>query len=237
MSKSILEVHSLSFSYTSYPLLKNLSFSIQPGEICALIGVSGSGKSTLFKLLTGILPMQGGSIKVEREQIAYMMQEDLLLPWRNVMDNILLPLELGKKKDFPNRNHEALKILEEVGLPSCSKLFPHELSGGMRQRVSLARALMQKRSLILLDEPFGSLDIILRDQMTSLLHAISSKTGTAIFFITHDFRDALALADKIFILSQGTLRRTWEHISKIRKDYYALGEVQEEMKNELLLNL
>lgn len=214
----MLSVHSLYFSYEGMPLLRGLSFSAERGEIVALIGISGSGKTTLFRLIAGFLQPEQGSITIEGKtgddhfpQTTYMRQEDLLLPWRRVLENLTLFAELGKNKiDKAELLKEAKILLSRVGLAGYEKAFPHQLSGGMRQRVSLARALLQKRPLILLDEPFASLDVIIREQLYALLKEIRDHYQKTLLLVTHDFRDAIALADRILILAQGKIGGSYQ---------------------------
>ena len=161
----MLSLEDVHFAYES-PILKGVSFTLEEGEIAALIGTSGSGKTTLFRLITRLLKPSRGIIGCSVEA-TYMQQEDLLLPWRTVMQNILLPFELGVNEGAPIA--EARRLLNLVGLEGCADAYPKELSGGMRQRVSLARALLQDRPLMLLDEPFGSLDVLIREQLYLLL--------------------------------------------------------------------
>lgn len=203
----MIKVENLTFFYSKLKILDDLNFTIERSEIVALIGVSGSGKTTLFRLMTGIIQPQEGSIFIQNlplpegnRWISYMSQEDLLLPWRTVLANVLLVGELGSscKNDLEQR---ALELLETVGLAGCEKLMPHELSGGMKQRVSLVRALLQDRPLLLLDEPFGPLDVILREELYTLLRRVRNQYGKTILLVTHDFRDAWALADRILILA------------------------------------
>ena len=193
----MLSVDNVHFAYEN-PILRGVSFKLLKGEIVALIGTSGSGKTTLFRLITRLLKPSKGSVSC-LEEATYMQQEDLLLAWRTIIQNILLPFELGESKKLPLL--EAQRLLNLVGLEGYSDAYPKELSGGMRQRVSLARALLQDRPLMLLDEPFGSLDVLIREQLYQLLKQ-SEKT---ILLVTHDFRDALEVADRILILSEGVI--------------------------------
>lgn len=234
-----LIVKDLLFCYGKDAILKNLSIHLGKGEIGTLIGASGSGKSTFFKLLTGILPLQGGSITTfdlsgtaSFQNIAYMMQEDMLLPWRTALSNILLVKELGYKSEKSDSEYieEALHLIEEVGLKNYAHYYPGELSGGMRQRVALARALFQKRPILLLDEPFGALDVGIREQLYLLLRQLKQKYNTTILMITHDFRDALSLSDRLFLLKDGTIYKEWHVDSNRRQDLNYIGSIQREMQ-------
>ena len=223
----MLEIKQLTFSYGKQPLLEDLSFSLKKGEIGVLIGASGSGKTTLFNLLTGMLKPQKGSIQLGGN-FAYMMQKDMLLPWRSVIKNLTLLSELGSKSQAPLLR-ESLGLLHQMGLSSCENLYPEELSGGMRQRVSLAQALLLKRPVLLLDEPFGSLDVITREQLYLLLQEIRNTEGITILMVTHDFRDAIALADKVFLLNRGKVEKDWKITSEMRQEPHMSHHLLREM--------
>lgn len=237
----MLKISNLCFSYEGKKILQNLSLTLKKGESAALIGASGSGKSTLFKVLTGLLVPQSGSIEIEghasadkQDLIAYMMQEDLLLPWRSVIRNMTLSAELGATSTpLQELKDEAYILLDSLGLAGCADLFPEELSGGMRQRVSLARALILNRPLLLLDEPFGSLDVVLREQIYAFLRRIQRKAQTAILMVTHDFRDALALADHVFLLRQGRIAHEWSILEEEREDPESSGRLLHEIRQAL----
>lgn len=230
-----IHIDHLSFDYGKKNILHSLSLTIQRGECVTLIGPSGAGKSTLFRLLTGILPCQSGTISFpaqhtplqttqEKRLIGYMMQEDLLLPWRNVLDNITLAAELGPSPQSREENvHLARQLLRDIGLADKESYLPHELSGGMRQRVSLARALLVSRDLLLLDEPFSSLDLCLREQMHALLHSIQKQYGTTLLLITHDFRDAIHLSNRIILLQAGRLVQEWHIEESVKEDPTRFG--------------
>lgn len=232
----MLKVNNISFSYSSSPILKQLSFMLEKGEIASLIGSSGSGKTTLFKLLAGILKPDEGSIEIDEGGLpAYMTQQDLLLPWRTVIRNMTLLAELGTRPESSLEQHdEAAALLAEMGLAGYEHYFPDELSGGMRQRVSLARALMQKRPLLLLDEPFASLDVSLREQMYQLLRTIQEKRKTTILLVTHDFRDAATLSNQIFFLDNGEIKNQWKIGDEERADPRAKGMLIEELRSHFI---
>lgn len=210
-------VDDLHFAYGEKKILNGISFVAEEGEILVLTGISGSGKTTLFRLMTGLIEPSRGSISIGGKPLpegalltTYMRQEDLLLPWRNVLDNLLLFSELGKQSSKKQTLlAEARKLLKRVGLDGYEEAYPNQLSGGMRQRVALARALLQNRPFILLDEPFASLDVIIREQLYTLLREIRDQFRKTIVMVTHDFRDAMALADQILVLSQGRICATY----------------------------
>lgn len=226
-----IQIENLSFQYEKKKILHALSLSVEPGECVTLIGPSGAGKSTLFKLLTGILSCQAGSItfpalctRAQKFLIGYMMQEDMLLPWRTVLDNILLPTQLGPSLHSREENvHLARQLLKDIGLSDKESYLPHELSGGMRQRVSLARALLSNRDVLLLDEPFTALDLCLREQMHALLHSIQRQYGTTILLITHDFRDAIHLSNRIVLLQAGHFVQQWHIDEQAKEDATQFG--------------
>lgn len=230
----MLSLHQVNFKYLQKQVLKDVSFSLKKGEIGALIGSSGSGKTTLFKLLTGILSPQEGIISTDHK-MAYMTQKDLLLPWRNIQHNLTLLLELGKQPVFSkNLEKQAIKLLAEMGLADCLEMYPHELSCGMRQLVSLARALLQKRPILLLDEPFASLDAALKEQMYERLKKTRNQYETTILLITHDFRDTLSLADHVFFLSDGVIKKKWEITDLERKNPQKSHRLLNEMRHAIL---
>lgn len=208
-----IELNNIYFTYNKTPLLDGLSLKIESGEIATLIGASGSGKTTILQLLCGLLKPDSGSVAINSpgsiaHSVQYMMQNPMLLPWRTVLDNLTLIHELGSKQ--PVQKERALSLLEELGLKGWEDCYPDELSGGMQQRVALGRALMQNSPALVLDEPFSSLDVALREQLYGLLRSIRDKYGTTILLVTHDFYDALALSDRILLLKKGTIANEWQ---------------------------
>lgn len=225
---SLKRVH---FTYKSTPILTDLTFSAAPGETVALIGTSGSGKTTLLKLISGILKPSQGTIEVPAPlEQAYMSQQDLLLPWRTVIDNITLPFEL-EGKSFLQEPLDAL--LEALEIAPYRSRYPHELSGGQLKRVMLARTLASPKKLVLLDEPFDSLDLPLRDKLYTRLKTLTSAT---LLLVTHDFRDAFVLADRILILRDGTIQKEWQLETDKKEDPIYMGTLFAELKSELINN-
>jgi len=238
----MLEIESLYFSYGEKPLLNGISFSVQEGEIIALVGISGSGKTTLFRLITGLIEPTEGRIWIAGKAVpegalltTYMRQEDLLLPWRTVLGNLFLFTELGKKQAQTKRSlhEEAHTLLKRVGLEGYAEAYPNELSGGMRQRVSLARALLQNRPFMLLDEPFASLDVIIREQLYALMREIRDHYNKTIVMVSHDFRDAMALADRILVLSQGKIADNYVVTPEMKEDPHAADQLIQHIREHL----
>ncbi|WML43003.1 ABC transporter ATP-binding protein [Neobacillus sp. PS3-40] len=187
-------------------IFEKISLNVLPGEFVSLIGASGSGKSTLFKLVTGLLEPDHGQIWINGQpvgsrlgKVGYMPQKDLLLPWRTVIENVLLPLEITKE----NKKRRMLEIkewLSRFGLAGYENAYPHELSGGMKQRVAFLRTIMTGRDLLLLDEPFGALDSLTKRKMHSWLLELWGDLQKTVLFITHDLEEAILLSDRIYLL-------------------------------------
>lgn len=204
----MLQINELSYTFgAEKPIFEKISLDVKAGEFVSVIGASGSGKSTLFKLVTGLLEPQQGEILINGEQgvgkrlgsVGYMPQKDLLLPWRTVLDNVLLPLEVSKenkKAKLP----EVREWLARFGLADYENAYPKELSGGMRQRVAFLRTLMTGKDLLLLDEPFGALDSMTKRNMHSWLLGLWGDLQKTVLFITHDLEEALLLSDRIYVL-------------------------------------
>ncbi len=187
--------------------LKNLDFEIYDGEFVSVVGQSGCGKSTLLKVLAGLLPYSEGSVQVNGKPLrgpspeaAVVFQSPVLLPWRTVLENVLLPIEFRK---LPRSRYQqsALDLLELVGLRDFARRYPFELSGGMQQRVAIVRALVQDPRLLLMDEPFGALDAMTREQMNLELVRIWSQSRKTVFFITHSIAEAIFLSDRVIAMT------------------------------------
>jgi len=187
--------------------LRDVSFDIQRGEFVSIVGQSGCGKSTLMRIIAGLIPRSAGSLTMDGRQIdgptgecAIVFQAPVLLPWRNTLDNILLPLEFRGVRRAGDVAR-ARDLLQTVGLKDFANAHPYELSGGMQQRVAIARALIQDPQLILMDEPFGALDAMSREQMNQELLRIWTLAGNTVIFITHSVAEAVLLSDRVIAMS------------------------------------
>ena len=199
-----LSVKSVSKSFNNRKILQNISFEVKKGEFVSIIGPSGSGKSTLFHIIGGILSPDEGRIYMNDEDvtnqsgyISYMPQNPSLFPWRTVTENAMLGQELSMKTDVEEVN----TLLRKANLLEMANAYPHELSGGMKQRVAFIRALLSPQPIICLDEPFSALDAFTRFDMQKWLLEIWAEYEQSILFITHDIEEAIYLSDKILILS------------------------------------
>ncbi len=223
-----LKVENLTFSFGYKTILEDISFEIHEGEVLSIVGPSGGGKTTLLRLCAGLLDRQEGSIENSFETQSIAFQDPRLLPWKNVIDNIsfgLKALGVDKKEQIQRAREIALRFdLEEDDFDK----FPKELSGGMSQRVSFARALVTKPQLLFLDEPFSALDIGLKRELQNHIIELIEKQEITIFFITHDIMEAIRLSDKILLLEPDPGRIvknfTFDRPQKQRDDAYVYNE-------------
>lgn len=206
----LLEMREVSKSFGPVQALRGFALSVQAGEFVTVVGPSGCGKSTLFNIVAGLdEPDEGGVLRFKdrgchaREllgRVSFMPQRDLLLPWRNVIDNAILANEIegaGRRE----ARARALAMLPEFGLAGFEKQYPHQLSGGMRQRVALMRTFLFERELMLLDEPFGALDALTRTMMQRWLLDVWQRHRRTILFITHDVDEAIFLGDRVLVMT------------------------------------
>lgn len=210
-----LEVSGLSFSCDNKKLFENLDFSIKEGEFVSLLGPSGCGKSTILKLLTGVIQAETGRITVDgqpvtglSEHFAYMPQNDLLFPWKTILDNVCLYGQIHGSMEEMRR--EASKNFPAFGLEGYETKYPSSLSGGMRQRAAFLRTALCKADILLLDEPFGALDVITRGDMQDWLISMRARLNRTVLLVTHDMDEALYLSDRILILNQAPAHITCE---------------------------
>lgn len=187
--------------------LEGISLDIAEGEFVSIVGPSGCGKSTLLRCIAGLASVTRGSIAIRSQKVAgpnrdmgIVFQRDLLLDWRSVLNNVLLAVEFreGRSRESEKR---ALELLELVGLDGYANRYPWELSGGMRQRAAICRALLPDPSILLMDEPFGALDAMTRDSLNIELQRLWLKTRKTVVFVTHSISEAVFLSDRILVMS------------------------------------
>ncbi len=187
--------------------LDNISFDIQPGEFVCIVGPSGSGKSTLLRIMAGLIQPQQGHVWLDgqivtapRPSIGIVFQKANLMPWRIVRDNVGLPLEMEHLPP-PEIRRRAQVMIDLVGLTGFEESYPRGLSGGMEQRVAIARALIHNPTVLLLDEPFGSLDALTRERMALELTRIWSSRKTTVVMVTHSIQEAVFLSDRVLVMT------------------------------------
>jgi NitT/TauT family transport system ATP-binding protein len=185
----------------------NVSLTVGSGEFVSIVGPSGCGKSTLLNMIAGLLPATEGAIEVLGKpvkgpvhELGIVFQQHLLLAWRTILNNVLLQIEV-RRLNKAKYTERAKNLLERVGLGEFAERFPDELSGGMNQRVSIVRALIHDPELLLMDEPFGALDAITRDQMGLDFHQLSREEGKTVLFITHSIGEAVFLSNRVVVMS------------------------------------
>jgi len=209
-------------------VLDGLDLSIARSEFVVLLGPSGCGKSTLLRLLAGLDLPDGGEVEVPRER-AIVFQGDRLLPWQKVWRNVTIGLSRADARE------RALDVLAEVGLADRAGAWPKTLSGGEAQRVALARALVTEPDLVLLDEPFSALDAITRLHMHDLVRQLHQRHGAAMLLVTHDVAEAIALGDRILVMSQGRIGSSYS--VRLAADDRRSSQAREDLRGQLLADL
>lgn len=201
-----LVIRGMSFDYEKKKVLKDLSMGMKEGEFVTILGPSGSGKSTILKILAGVLDSEQGEIYVDGKRVngvtpyfAYMPQDDLLFPWNTILENVCLYAAIHG--GYEKAREEALRSLDAFGLGGYENAYPKELSGGMRQRAAFLRTSMSRGDIMLLDEPFGALDVITRGDMQDWLGSMRKRLDKTTLLVTHDIDEAIYLSDRILILS------------------------------------
>jgi len=192
--------------------IDDASLTFEQGELVSLLGPSGCGKTTLLRILAGLIPKTSGSVKIRGEEVTgphpdfgFVFQTPNLMPWRTVLDNVLFPMEILGRRSGAARAR-ALELLAMVGLEGFHTARPHQLSGGMQQRVALCRALIHEPTLLLMDEPFGALDELTRMEMNDLLLEIRRRTQATVVFVTHSIAEAVYLSDQVLVFSRRPAR-------------------------------
>ncbi len=212
---ALLFVKEVTISYPTeaglFTAVQDVSFSVAGGEKFILLGPSGCGKSTLLKSVAGFIGPSAGAIELEGrgitrpgpDRVVIFQEFDQLLPWKTVLGNVIYPLKVARKMADGDAREEALRFIRMVGLERFADSFPHQLSGGMKQRVAIARSLAINPRILLMDEPFASLDAMTRRKMQEELLGIWEATKKTILFVTHSIQEALLLGDRILVLSPG----------------------------------
>ncbi len=205
---------SVSYNLGEPPVLEGASLQMSKGEFVALVGPSGCGKSTFMKLMSGLLKADQGSVVVANQEVTRPLgnvgmafQNSVMLPWRTTLNNLLLPLEIARPhRETFRQNREAhankaIELLSSVGVENVAEKFPWELSGGMRQRASLCRALIHEPEVLMLDEPFGALDAFTREELWCVLRDLWQERKFTVLLVTHDLIESAFLADRVLVMS------------------------------------
>ena len=210
---SLISVKGVSKTYSSsrkgsIRAIDSVSFDVKAGEFVSIVGYSGCGKSTLLRIITGLTKPTSGGVTISGEGVSspvrgvgQVYQKPVLMPWRSAIENVLVPIEL-LHGDKEKARQSASTLLASVGLEGFEMLYPRELSVGMQHRVSLARALIHDPSVLVMDEPFGSLDELTREEMAVELLKITERLGKTVIFVTHSVPEAVMLGDRVLVLSR-----------------------------------
>lgn len=210
---NLIEIRGVKHAYTTahgpLPVLDGLDLSVPQGEFCAVVGPSGCGKSTLTRLVAGLMRpdegeviLQGEPVKSPRKTVGMAFQNPVMLEWRTILQNVILPLEIvAPSMPKAKRVERAMELLDLVGLTGFENKRPSELSGGMRQRASLCRALVHKPEVLIMDEPFGALDAFTREDLWQTMRDLRAQEPFTAVLITHDLRESVFLGDQVVVLS------------------------------------
>ena len=201
-----------SVRFGDFTALSDITLDIEAGDFYTILGPSGCGKSTMLRLVSDLVPPASGTVEIFGKsteaarlarEFAFVFQDATLLPWRSALENVELPLEIGRKRGIktPKGDRTPSELLELVGLKRRENALPHELSGGMQQRVALARCLANEPDVILMDEPLGALDALTREKMQSLVLDLWKETGKTIILITHSVEEALLLGERLLVMA------------------------------------
>jgi NitT/TauT family transport system ATP-binding protein len=238
----------------SFTALRDLQLNIAAGEFCAIVGPTGCGKSTTLALISGLEPASVGAVRVFGEpvtsiktNVGYVFQRDAVFPWKNVLDNVAIgPRFRGAPAS--EANDRAREWIARVGLAGFERYYPHQLSGGMRKRVALAQTLINGPRILLMDEPFSALDVQTRALMENELLDLWSSTGASVVFVTHDLEEAVALADRVVVITAGpgTVKSTYHvdlprprNVAEIRFEprfVQLYEEIWKDLRDEVLVS-
>jgi NitT/TauT family transport system ATP-binding protein len=204
----VLRVSDLVLGYDEEPVVDGVDLEVPGGKFVSLVGPSGSGKSSILRAITGLLTPRAGRVELngDQESSGFLFQDDALLPWRTARENVALGLRI-RKASKSSALSEADAWLNRLGLEGFGGRFPHELSGGQRKRVAIAQVLVLKPKLLLMDEPFASLDAIVRTRLTQELLTWVEEEHLSVLLVTHDLEEALTVSDTVYLLSQGPRAR------------------------------
>lgn len=243
---AVLKVEGITKTFDSETIIQNISLELHQGEIVSLLGVSGGGKTTLFNIISGLSLPDEGSVWIGNEEVtgkpgnvSYMLQKDLLLPYRTILDNVALPLMIrGMKKK--EAREKAAPYFAKFALAGTEKKYPAQLSGGMKQRAALLRTYLFSQKVALLDEPFSALDMLTKQSMHEWYLDVMEKIKLSTLFITHDIDEAILLSDRIYLLTGKPGEITKEIVireAKPRTQDFKLTEEFLEYKKEILKHL
>lgn len=220
MENIVVDLNDVSLNYHERsgetPAVERLSMQVKSGEFVSVVGPSGCGKTSVLSLIAGIIEPSSGSIRINGCKTGYMLQRDHLLDWRNVEGNILLGLEVHKSLNDETRS-AALRLLDTYGLASFSRHYPRQLSGGMRQKVALIRTLAMSPDVLLLDEPFSSLDYQTRLRLSDEVFDIIKKEHKTAILVTHDIAEAISMSDRVLVFSRRPASVKCEHLISLSR--------------------
>lgn len=229
---SLIKLKNITHAYEDLVVLDHVSLEISKGEVVSIIGPSGCGKTTLLKIITGILNASEGQVAREISQgdFGVVFQNPTLLPWRTVVGNVQLPQEIRNRAID---EHELDKLLTLVGIESFKNYYPSSLSGGMKQRVALARSLSHGPAILVMDEPFGSLDELTREELNLELLRIQRETGKTIIFVTHSLSEAVFISDRVIVLSHRPAKVVAERTINLPRDRIIEVKASKEYREHL----
>lgn len=243
---ALLKVENVSKSFDGEKIIEDISIELREEELVSLLGISGGGKTTLFNIIAGLKQPDTGRVLLEQKeitgmpgQVSYMLQKDLMLPYRTIVDNVALPLLIQGEKKKAARE-KAASYFSQFGLAGTEKMYPAQLSGGMKQRAALLRTYLFSKKVALLDEPFSALDMLTKGAMHQWYLQVMEQINLSTLFITHDIDEAILLSDRIYLLTGRPGKVTKEIVireKKPRGEAFATSEEFLQYKREILAHL